>query len=115
MAEQRYLKAIGNQLSDDRSDGVSPVAARVFVSGRVQGVGFRESARRAALAREVVGWVRNLADGRVEALFEGAPLAVRAMVAWCEDGPMFARVDAVEVGWEAPTGRFWTFSVEQTL
>ena len=111
----RSLKAIGNQLGGEDGSPVASIAARVFVSGRVQGVGFRESARRAALERGVVGWVRNLADGRVEALFEGAPWAVRAMVAWCEDGPTFARVDAVEVGWEAPTGRFWTFSVERTL
>lgn len=90
------------------------VAARVFISGRVQGVGFRESARRAALERGVVGWVRNLTDGRVEAWLEGTPSAVQAMIAWCQDGPRFARVDDVEVIWDEPTGRFWTFNVEHT-
>ena len=106
------MKAIANQIGGD-SGGVAPTAARVVVSGRVQGVGFRESARRAALQRGVVGWVRNLADGRVEAWLEGQPSAVRAMISWCEDGPAFARVDDVEVSWEEPTGQFWTFGVER--
>jgi acylphosphatase len=70
--------------------------AHVWVSGRVQGVWFRESCRDEAALRGVAGWVRNLPDGRVEAVFEGDPNAVDAMVAWCDAGPPRARVRTVE-------------------
>jgi acylphosphatase len=68
----------------------------VWVSGRVQGVWFRESCREEAVLRGVAGWVHNLPDGRVEAVFEGEPDAVDAMVAWCHQGPPRARVREVE-------------------
>jgi acylphosphatase len=68
----------------------------VWVSGRVQGVWFRESCREEAVRRGVTGWVRNLADGRVEAVFEGEPAAVDGVVAWCQEGPPRARVRNVE-------------------
>jgi acylphosphatase len=68
----------------------------VWVSGRVQGVWFRESCREEAVRRGVTGWVRNLADGRVEAVFEGEPAAVDGVVAWCQGGPPRARVRNVE-------------------
>ena len=77
---------------------------RVLVSGRVQGVYFRDACRRRALEHGVSGWVRNLPDGRVEAVFEGPDAAVEAMVDWCRKGPAHARVDAVEVEREAPSG-----------
>jgi acylphosphatase len=66
------------------------------VSGRVQGVWFRESCREEAALRGVAGWVRNLPDGRVEAVFEGDADAVDALVAWCHEGPPRARVRGVE-------------------
>jgi acylphosphatase len=69
---------------------------RVYVTGRVQGVWFRESCREQAVALGVSGWVRNLADGRVEAVLEGPPAAVERVVQWCREGPRRARVDAVE-------------------
>jgi len=78
------------------------IRRRVIVRGRVQGVGFRASTEREARAQGLGGWVRNLADGRVEAVFEGAPSAVTALVAWCEHGPRFARVEALEVHDEPP-------------
>jgi acylphosphatase len=78
--------------------------AHVVVSGRVQGVCFRESCREQARAAGVDGWVRNLMDGRVEAVFEGQPAAVQRVVAWCRNGPARARVDAVEVADEAAVG-----------
>jgi len=78
--------------------------AHVYVSGRVQGVWFRESCREQAHAARVGGWVRNLADGRVEAVFDGAEAAVERMVSWCHEGPAQALVDAVEVHREAPMG-----------
>jgi len=77
---------------------------RVLVSGDVQGVGFRWSARDEASARGVAGWVRNRPDGRVEAVFEGSPEAVDAMVAWCRSGPRWATVSEVDVVEESPQG-----------
>ena len=68
----------------------------------MQGVFFRETCRREAEVRGVAGWVRNRADGRVDAHFEGAESAVDAMVAWCRLGPPSASVDSVEVTPEAP-------------
>jgi acylphosphatase len=84
--------------------GCAPVRRRVVVSGRVQGVFFRDSCRREAAALGVAGWVRNRADGRVEAVFEGDADAVERLVAWCRSGPSRADVDAVEVHEEAPAG-----------
>ena len=80
------------------------VRRRVFVSGIVQGVFFRQSCRRLAHQEGVAGWVRNLSDGRVEACFEGPPDAVDRLVAWCRHGPPQARVTSVEVLDEHPTG-----------
>lgn len=82
------------------------IRRRVVVDGRVQGVGFRESCRRQAQAqaRQVNGWVRNLPDRRVEAVFEGEPEAVEAMVEWCRHGPPWAGVTAVQVHVEEPRG-----------
>jgi acylphosphatase len=77
---------------------------RVVVSGRVQGVFFRDSCQREALAAGLSGWVRNRPDGAVEAVFEGEPPAVEAMVTWCAHGPSRARVDQVEVTDEEPQG-----------
>jgi acylphosphatase len=78
--------------------------AHVTISGNVQGVGFRYAARGRARSRNVAGWVRNNADGTVEAVFEGAPEAVEALIAWCHRGPAGARVDEVRVELEAPSG-----------
>jgi acylphosphatase len=76
----------------------SRVRAHVIVTGRVQGVWFRESTRRRANELGLSGWVRNLPDGRVEAEFEGPELAVRAALRFVEVGPEHARVDAVVGG-----------------
>jgi len=77
---------------------------RVLVSGDVQGVGFRWYCHERATAGGVGGFVRNLPDGRVEAAFEGDDGAVDGMVSWCRSGPRWARVSAVDVHEEAPTG-----------
>jgi acylphosphatase len=77
-------------------------AARVLVSGWVQGVFFRDTCARRARSEGVAGWVRNRADGRVEAWFEGRPQAVENMVTWCREGPPRAQVDGVEVCEENP-------------
>jgi acylphosphatase len=72
------------------------VRVRVVVTGRVQGVWFRDSCREQARALHVGGFVRNRGDGAVEAEFEGPPAAVARMVAWCREGPPRARVDHVQ-------------------
>ncbi|MEN9680994.1 MAG: hypothetical protein RLZZ627_887 [Pseudomonadota bacterium] len=72
--------------------------ARVIVTGRVQGVFFRESTRRKAIELGLCGWVRNLPDLSVEWVAEGNTSAVQALIRWCrEGGPMMARVDRVDV------------------
>lgn len=70
---------------------------RALISGRVQGVFYRDSTRREATRAGLSGWVRNLADGRVEAVFSGPADAVAAMLEWCRQGPPLARVDGVAV------------------
>jgi acylphosphatase len=72
----------------------------VIIHGRVQGVFFRDTTRRQAVSRGVAGWVRNRPDGAVEAVFEGDPGAVEAMLAFCREGPRGASVDRVEVSEE---------------
>ena len=71
-------------------------AIRYIVRGRVQGVGFRDFARRAALAAGVRGWVRNRADGAVEALVAGEPAALAEFESALRRGPRWSQVDAVE-------------------
>jgi acylphosphatase len=78
------------------------VRAHVWVSGRVQGVYYRAYAEDEASFRGVAGWVRNLPDGRVEAVFEGPRAAVEAMIQWAYRGSPAADVTGVEVAWEAP-------------
>lgn len=78
--------------------------AHVWVSGLVQGVNFRWRASDQAKVRGVNGWVRNLPDGRVEAVFEGPKPLVEEMVDWCRRGPRSAEVEDVEVVWEPPEG-----------
>lgn len=80
------------------------IRRRVVVSGRVQGVWFRDSCRSEAERLDLRGWVRNLADGRVEAVFEGERGSVEAMTAWCRHGPPLAVVTDVGVDEEPPTG-----------
>jgi acylphosphatase len=99
---------MGTRFVSGRPGGQSSslVAKRVhvFVSGDVQGVGFRWYCREEALHRNLAGFVRNLPDGRVEAVFEGDPASVDEMVEWCRTGPNWARVEAVESSDEQPAG-----------
>jgi len=80
------------------------VRAHAFVSGRVQGVYYRANTRETALSHDVDGWVRNLADGRVEAVFEGPRESVESVVEWCHEGSPAARVEDVEVEYGDPEG-----------
>ena len=80
------------------------VRYRVLVSGRVQGVFFRETCRRRALEHGVNGWVRNLPDGRVEAVFEGPASDVHSLVEWMRHGPDLAVVVDIAAQAERPEG-----------
>ncbi len=83
----------------------------LVISGRVQGVWFRASTRRAADEFGVRGWVRNLADGRVEAIAEGDRASLEQLVKWAWQGPPAARVEAVLCRWRPAEGSFTDFSV----
>lgn len=83
---------------------MATVRTRIVVSGRVQGVWFRASTADAARMLDVAGWVRNLPDGDVEAVFEGEPEAVASAVAWARRGPERALVTSVHEFAEQPEG-----------
>jgi acylphosphatase len=82
----------------------SPVRRHVVASGNVQGVFFRDATRREAERRGVAGWARNRSDGTVEAVFEGAPDAVAALVDFCRAGPGHSSVTQLDVQPEEPEG-----------
>jgi acylphosphatase len=83
----------------------------LHASGLVQGVYFRQYTKQKAKSLGVFGWVRNLPDGRVEAVFEGEETQVKELVEICQKGPSKARVDHLEVAWEAFSGEFDGFYV----
>ena len=83
----------------------------VYISGMVQGVGFRHATYRRALSLGLTGWVRNHPDGGVEAVFEGERAVLEEMLAWCERGPALARVDNVNGTWRALGGTFNGFEI----
>lgn len=89
------------------------VARKFFVSGEVQGVGFRYFAQRTAARHQVVGYVRNLPDGRVEALAEGPAENVEAFKHDLATGPLFARVENIEEINVEPTGTYSQFRIER--
>lgn len=78
------------------------VRAHVFISGRVQGVGYRYSTVDTAIQLGLTGWVRNLPDGSVEAVFEGSQTVVGQMIRWCYQGPPAAMVQKVLIAYEEP-------------
>lgn len=83
----------------------------VFVSGRVQGVFFRAETQNKAISLNLTGWVRNISDGRVEAVFEGKKDNTKKMIDWCKRGPNFASVINIEVIEEPYTGEFEDFRI----
>ncbi len=85
--------------------------AHVLIKGRVQGVNFRASTQSEARQSGVAGWVRNLSDGRVEAIFEGPESAVQQLIRWCHQGPSLAHVENIDVTWEEPEGQVSGFQV----
>lgn len=80
------------------------IRAHVFISGRVQGVGYRYATVDTASQLGLTGWVRNLPDNRVEAVFEGTQVVVEEMIRWCHAGPPAAVVKNVVVEYEEPEG-----------
>ena len=90
---------------------MNKVRAHVVIDGRVQGVCFRLDTRRVAAQERLTGWVRNLPDGTVEAVFEGDEEDVKSMLKWCEKGPSLARVSNVSLKWEPYTGEFDRFEI----
>jgi acylphosphatase len=85
----------------------------VLVSGLVQGVFYRATAERVARELGLSGWVRNLPDGRVEAIAEGPESALDSFVRWCHDGPPASRVDSVEVTSAPASGEFDGFTTRR--
>ena len=89
------------------------IARKFFISGEVQGVGFRFFTQRAAARHQVYGYVRNLRDGRVEALAEGSPNNIEGFKHELVTGPSYARVDTVEEINLDPTGLYSSFRIER--
>jgi acylphosphatase len=89
------------------------IARKFFISGDVQGVGFRFFAQRAAARHQVHGYVRNLLDGRVEALAEGSPANVEGFKHELAAGPLYSRVETVEEINLDPTGLYTSFRIER--
>ena len=84
---------------------------RVLISGRVQGVFFRASTREQADRLSLRGWVRNLPDGRVEALFEGSEAHLEEILGWCRRGPSGSLPEKVEARWEEGAGEYRDFRI----
>ena len=87
------------------------IRAHVFIRGKVQGVYFRQNTKIVATRYGVMGWVRNLKDGRVEAVLEGDEMDINRVIEWCYAGPPKAAVDDVDVKYEKYTGEFREFKV----
>lgn len=87
------------------------VRAHVFISGWVQGVGFRYWARSEASKLGLTGWVRNISDGRVEAVFEGPKEQVEEMIEKCQEGPRWTGKNRVEVEWKEASKEFSEFEI----
>ncbi len=87
------------------------IRTHVYITGKVQGVYFRQNMRNIARKHNVNGWVKNLKDGRVEAVFEGEEDNVHQVIEWCHIGPTGARVDDVDVIYEEYRGEFDSFDI----
>ena len=91
------------------------IRAHIFVAGKVQGVFYRENSRKLAEKLGILGWVKNLGDGRVEAVFEGDKDKVEKMVNWARKGPIWAKIEALDVIWEDYRGEFDAFEIKYDL
>ena len=91
-------------IKENQSTSFALTRAHVFISGKVQGVAYRFSTLEMAANINVTGWVKNLPDGKVEAVFEGSDQAVKKMINWCYEGPKSAIVNDVTIKYEQPEG-----------
>ena len=89
--------------------------AHVYISGFVQGVGFRAYVRSKARKMGVTGWVRNLTDGRVEGVFQGEKEVVLRLISLCNRGPFFAKTTDIVVDWEEQGGTCTEFTKRETV
>ena len=87
------------------------VRAHILVSGRVQGVFFRDSTRRIAEELGIFGWVKNSNNSKVEAVLEGEKEIIEKLIEWAKRGPIFARVNGIEIKWEDYQGEFKEFEI----
>jgi acylphosphatase len=87
------------------------VRAHILVSGRVQGVFFRDSTRRIAEELGIFGWVKNSDNSKVEAVLEGEKEIIQKLIEWAKRGPIFARVSGVEIEWQDYKGEFKNFEI----
>lgn len=90
---------------------MAPTRAQVWIEGRVQGVYFRSYTCNWAEEAGVCGWVKNLPDGNVEAVFEGEEEDIREVIGFIKQGPPYAQVTGIKVNWMEPTGEFNSFSI----
>lgn len=93
------------------SENNKKIRAHIFIVGKVQGVYFRQNTRVVANRHKVTGWVRNLRDGRVEAVLEGNEMDVSELIEWFYAGPPKAKVDDVQIKYESYVGEFQGFKV----
>ena len=94
-----------------RNTMTQEIRIRVNITGRVQGVFFRAKTKQEADRIGIKGWVKNLSDGSVEAVFEGEPIKIAQMTEWCKKGPPFSRVDHVHTETETTLSHFETFDI----
>ena len=90
---------------------MSKVRVHIYVSGRVQNVFYRDFIKRKTIVLNVTGWVKNLKDSRVEAVFEGDKDNIEKMVNWARQGPIWAKIDDFSVVWEDYQGEFKGFEI----
>ncbi|MDD3013924.1 MAG: acylphosphatase [Candidatus Gastranaerophilales bacterium] len=91
---------------------MNKIRVHVYISGRVQGVGYRYSTVHQAQSLELTGWVKNTYDRKVEAIFEGDENAVEQMLKWCQNGPSMAFVTNIEIHKSSYTGKFNSFVIK---
>ncbi len=83
----------------------------LIIHGRVQNVFYRLTTKKQAKKLNLTGWVKNLPDRTVEIIAEGEDSKLKQLVAWCNNGPTFARVEKIDTSWEKYTGEFEFFSI----
>jgi len=99
----------------EQKKGEEKMRVHIFVSGRVQGIFFRENTKKKAEKLAISGWVKNLRDGRLEAVFEGDRENIEKMVNWAKKGPIWAKIDDFSLVWEDYQGEFKEFSIEYDI